>query len=199
MVLAHAPFAPTPHSRDRDSTDEQRDFEDMVTYTDFIVGLFQDQRESLGLLRDAVFVFTADNGAHHKLVSELQKLTIRAGKSAPTDAGPHLPLIVNAPGRIPGGRVLDDLIDSADFLPTLAEAAGLTLPVQAGVDGRSFWDQLSGKTCHPREWLYVYLLSASVRRGVQQPVCTPGSALRAGQAVQVVREWRVVRSSCRFQ
>ena len=127
----------------------------MVSLIDFIVGLFRDQLDRLGVLRVTVLVFTADKGAHHRLVSELQNMTMRGDKRAPTDTGTHGPLSVSVPGRIPGGRVLDDLIDSADVLPTPAEAAGLALPDKLGRDGTSFRDRLSGKPGHPRAWLYI--------------------------------------------
>ena len=156
MILVHSPFVPTPHSKDRESKDEQSNFIDMVEYTDFIVGRFQDRLEELGLLRNTVFVFTSDNGTHDKLMSEFRGGTVRGDKGAPTDAGTHVPLVVNAPGMIAGGRVLDDLIDFADFLPTLAEAAGLQLPSGLEVDGVSFWDRLLGGAGNPREWLYTY-------------------------------------------
>lgn len=100
----------------------------MVSLIDFIVGLFRNQLDRLGVLRVTVLVFTADKGTHHRLVSELQNMTMRGDKRAPTDTGTHGPLSVSVPGRIPGGRVLDDLIDSADVLPTPAEAAGLACP-----------------------------------------------------------------------
>lgn len=156
MVLVHSPFVPTPHSADRNSEDEQRNFEDMVAYTDTIVGRFQDRLESLGLLRETVFIFTADNGTHHDLRSELRDATVLGDKGAPTDAGTHVPLVVNAPGRIKGGRVVDDLVGFADLLPTVAEATGLELPARDHADGRSFWPQLLGEAGRPREWIYTY-------------------------------------------
>ena len=156
MVLVHSPFVPTPHSENRQSKDEQKNFEDMVAYTDVIVGRIHDKLEELDLLRNTVFVFTSDNGTHHTLASRLGGDTIVGDKGAPTDAGTHVPLIVNAPGMVPGGRVVDDLIDFADFLPTLADAADLALPAQDHADGRSFWERLRGEPGQPREWLYTY-------------------------------------------
>ncbi len=156
MILPHSPFEPTPHSMDRGSKDEQANFVDMVEYIDFIVGRFQDKLEQLGLLRNTVFVFTADNGTHHRLSSDLPGRTVRGDKGAPTDAGTHVPLVVNAPGMIHGGRVVDDLIDFTDFLPTLAEAAGLQVPGGDEIDGRSFWGRLQGGPGNPRQWLYTY-------------------------------------------
>ena len=173
MILVHSPFVPTPHSADRRSKDEQQNFVDMVEYTDFIVGRLQDKLEKLGLLRDTVFVFTSDNGTHHRLVSSLGGDTIRGDKGAPTDAGTHVPLVVSAPGRIAGGRVLDDLIDFSDFLPTLADAAGLSPPDQPEMDGRSFWDRLRGGEGDPREWLYTYYFPRPFADAFDSPYSHP--------------------------
>ncbi len=156
MILPHSPFDPTPHSTDRGSEDEQRNFEDMVAYTDHLVGRLHDKLESLGLLRQTIFVFTADNGSHNRLTSSLSGSRIRGDKGAPTDAGTHVPLIVSAPGLVSGGRVLDDLIDFTDFLPTLSDAASLQLPDDLATDGVSFWDRLQGRPGKPREWLFTY-------------------------------------------
>ena len=156
MVLVHSPFVPTPHSADRNSKDQQRNFEDMVAYMDFIVGRFEDKLEELDLARNTVFIFTADNGTHHNLNSELDGRNIRGDKGAPTDAGTHVPLLVKAPGVVRGGRLIHDLIDFSDFLPTLADATGLKLPSGLQVDGRSFWPQLLGEKGKPREAHYTY-------------------------------------------
>src|SRR5690606_5693077 len=49
---------------------------------------------------------------------------------------------------------LDDLIDFADFLPTLAEAIGA--PPPAHTDGRSFWPRIRGEKGNPRPWLFTW-------------------------------------------
>ena len=73
----------------------------------------------------------------------------------PNNGGTRVPLIVSVPGG-EGGRVFDDLIDFTDFLPTLADAAGLTIPDVNMLDGVSFLDRLQGRTGQPREWIYTY-------------------------------------------
>ena len=50
-----------------------------------------------------------------------------------------------------------DLIDSSDFLPTLAELAGAKLPEDTVIDGRSFAQQMRGRKGQPRDWIYVQL------------------------------------------
>ncbi|MCB9383649.1 MAG: sulfatase-like hydrolase/transferase [Bryobacterales bacterium] len=153
MALVHDPFLPTPDSADRNSKDEQRNFEDMVAYMDKIVGRIDATIDRLGLRDNTVLIFTADNGTHKNIQSRLDGRVIQGGKGTPTDRGTHVPLLVRAPGFGPGGRVLDDLVDFADFLPTLADVIGAAAPKS---DGRSFWPRIQGKTGDPREWLFTW-------------------------------------------
>ena len=68
----------------------------------------------------------------------------------------RVPLIANWPGRIAEGRVLDDLVDSTDFLPTICDAAGIERPQDLTLDGHSFLPQLLGQKGAPREWIYCW-------------------------------------------
>ncbi|MBI1353620.1 MAG: sulfatase-like hydrolase/transferase [Acidobacteria bacterium] len=155
MALVHDPFLPTPDSADRHSTDAQRNFEDMVAYMDKIVGRIDAALGRLNLRDNTVLIFTADNGTNKKIVSRLGDRQIRGEKGQPTEAGTHVPLVVHAPGLVPGGRVLDELIDFSDHLPTMAEVIGA--PPQKGVDGRSYWPLLRGDPSYqPRPWIYTW-------------------------------------------
>ena len=156
MMLVHSPFLPTPDSTDRNSKDEQKNFADMVAYMDKIVGRLAGSIDRLGLREKTVLIFTADNGTHVRLRSRLNGRTIQGGKGTPTDRGTHVPLIVYAPGTAQGGRVVDDLIAHSDFVPTLAQAAGLEFSAPAKLDGRSFWPQVLGQPGDPRETQFTY-------------------------------------------
>jgi arylsulfatase A len=78
---------------------------------------------------------------------------IAGGKNLLTDAGTHVPLIVNWKGITPAGTICDDLVDFSDFLPTLAELSGAALP-EVVLDGRSFAPQVHGLAGEPRQWIY---------------------------------------------
>jgi arylsulfatase A len=65
-----------------------------------------------------------------------------------------VPLLVSGPGVVRGG-VCDDLVDVSDLLPTLAALAGVALPGDLALDGRSFAPQLRGERGRPREWVYA--------------------------------------------
>ncbi len=166
MALTHCPFWPTPDSRDWPDPakrrpghgywGEKRNFGDMVQYMDKTVGRIVDKLDSLGIRDDTLIVFTTDNGTDTPIESRLGGRMVQGGKGETTDAGTHVPLIVNWPGTVPGGRVCDDLIDFSDFLPTLAQVGGASLPSDRAIDGQSFLSQLRGEEGNPREWVYCH-------------------------------------------
>lgn len=163
MMLTHNPFQPTPDSADWDPkakgeqvNQKAQHFVDMVAYTDKLVGKLVAKLESLGLRENTLILFTGDNGTGRGITSRLVEGKIDGGKGSTTDAGMHAPLIANWPGVIPAGKVSSDLVDSTDFLPTICEAAGVTVPAELNIDGRSFLPRLRGEKGMPREWIYCW-------------------------------------------
>lgn len=169
MALVHNPFLPTPDSKDKKGKDDQKNFEDMVTYMDKIVGNIAKTVEDNGLRERTVLMFTADNGTNRVLTYPFQGKSFTGGKGKPIDAGTHTPLIVWGAEQIRAGRVVDDLVEISDFLPTLADISGTSLPTEAQTDGFSFWPQLQGKKGNPREWVYCYYLPRPYQQRPDQP------------------------------
>src|SRR5262245_24777049 len=94
---------------------------------DEVVGRVVAQVDRLGLGERTLVLFYSDNGTDQGIESRLGNRVVRGGKGLTTDAGTHVPLIARWTGTTPAGRVLDDLVDSTDFFPTIAEAAGRPL------------------------------------------------------------------------
>jgi N-acetylglucosamine-6-sulfatase len=69
-----------------------------------------------------------------------------------------VPLLVRAPGVIPPGTMMTQMVQNIDIAPTLLEAAGVSVPPDAPrMDGRSFWPLLQGRTMPWRDHiLYEY-------------------------------------------
>lgn len=160
MCLVHAPFVPTPDSPEWRENRNRRDtkfFKDMVEYMDGIVGRIGAKLDELGLRENTLLMFTGDNGTHRRIKTRMEDgRAIQGGKGRTTDAGTRVPLVASWPAAAPRGRVLDDLIDFSDFFPTVAAAAGASLPDGLQIDGRSFLPQLQGREGRPREWTYCY-------------------------------------------
>jgi len=154
MILTHNPFVPTPDSENRMSKDKQKNFEDMTTYMDTLVGRIVDKTREVGIAENTLILFVGDNGTNVAIRSRLNGLSIRGGKGKMTDAGTRVPLVVYQPGTVDAGQVNSSLIDFSDFLPTTLEAVGVDPP--KNIDGQSFLWQLRGKAGEPREWIHIF-------------------------------------------
>lgn len=163
MILTHGGYEATPDSPDWGKPTatsrnlNQQHFAGMVAYMDKQIGALTQELETLGLRQNTLILFTGDNGTGRGAVSEIEGGGEMAGeKGSTTRGGMHVPLIASWPEKIASGKVCRDLVDMTDFLPTICEAAGVPLPEDAKLDGRSFLPQLRGQTGDPREWIYSY-------------------------------------------
>lgn len=163
MTLTHAPFQPTPDSPDWNPSAigekinlHERHFGEMVTYLDKLVGRLVSRVDDLGIRQKTLIIFVGDNGTGYGLSSTWNNIQVPGEKSKMTDGGMRVPLIVNQPGNVPSGKVVADLVDTSDFLPTLCEVARATLPTNGILDGRSFWPQCLGLAGTPRSWIYSW-------------------------------------------
>ena len=158
MLLVHSPFVATPDSNSDDRRSESKSlnyFRDMTLYADKCVGKIVDALEKNKLREKTVIIYTTDNGTHRSLTYPYGKEKRSGEKALATDGGTHAPLIVNCPGTVPEGIVVNDLVDFSDFLPTIADITNAKLP-KVKLDGRSFWPQCKGTQGNPRKYIFQY-------------------------------------------
>ncbi|MEM0913717.1 MAG: sulfatase-like hydrolase/transferase [Planctomycetota bacterium] len=166
MALVHDEHKPTPDTKpdslfdtadESTKYDEHRYITDMIEYTDTLIGRVVDRLDEHGLLENTVVMVIGDNGTKESFYHVLDDGTeYFGGKGGTKDNGMRVPMIVSAPGRVSGGQVYDGLIDIVDILPTLCEAAGITPPAPAGIDGISFWPQITGADGEHRDTIYAW-------------------------------------------
>ncbi|MXW32171.1 MAG: sulfatase-like hydrolase/transferase [Rhodothermaceae bacterium] len=162
MALPHDPFLPPPGHPDFDSLDiatarnDTAYFAPMLNFVDKLVGRITGKLHELELDRNTLVLFTTDNGTHRIVSSQHKTGLIRGRKAYPVAAGTHVPLIAYWPGTIQPNIVNDALVDFTDFLPTLIEAAGSSVPDDFTADGLSFYDQLTGLADTTRSWIYCH-------------------------------------------
>ncbi len=160
MALPHWPMVPTPDSEAWQDPSRRLEesidfFPDMVTYMDKLVGQLVDALESLDMHEDTLVLFYSDNGTDARITSHMGDEAVPGGKAEPTQSGIRVPLIASWPGQVQPG-VNGDLVEASDFLPTLADLAGSTMPVDWHTDGVSFAPQLFGQPGNPREWAFFW-------------------------------------------
>jgi arylsulfatase A-like enzyme len=79
---------------------------------------------------------------------------LRGAKQQNYEGGIRTPFIVSWPAGFAGGRTIDTPVTSLDILPTALEAAGVPLPTDRPLDGRSLLPLLTGKTTRHIETFY---------------------------------------------
>ena len=137
-LVPHKPYepAPEPHwsaTKSDGISDDQHRFRSMVTHMDAKVGQIVETLEYLGIRDDTLLVFTSDNGGAY----EANIGGLKGGKTDLHEGGIRVPLILNWPGHVPSGRATDAVGHTNDLLPTLCEAARVTVPHEAQLDGIS--------------------------------------------------------------
>jgi len=153
MLLPHSPFISVPGMKEGTYT-EQEKFGAMVEYIDMLVGKFIDKLKKLGIYNNTLFFFTGDNGTPNSITSKLNERSIRGGKGELNDAGSRVPFLVSWPNLIDRSKVITDLIDFTDILPTFAEAAVPKIPDSHIVDGKSFLPLVKDKEVSHRNWVF---------------------------------------------
>ena len=105
---------------------------------------------------DLVILYTGDNGFEKGIKSKSNGITVTGRKHTVCNVATRVPLIAYWPGKVPEGKTVTDMVEFADFLPTLYSLGGGTLFDGAKVDGRSFANQiLTGENTGGDDWKYA--------------------------------------------
>ncbi len=144
-------------------------YEEMALDMDRQIGRLVTALDQFKLRDDTLILFTTDNGTagasylryengkyvRPKVFSDINGISVQGGKGKLNDWGTRVPLIANWPGRVAAGKVVDDLVDFSDFLPTLVEVTGATLPEHVRLNGHSFAPSILGTGRSSRRWAYA--------------------------------------------
>lgn len=160
MVLPHSPFVPTPDSPAWENTEKRYEhdtkyFPDMVAYIDKIVRKIENALRTHEVWENTIFIFTSDNGTLRTVVTKTANGDVRGGKGLSLNTGNHVPLIVSWPKSRTKGKSFHGIVDFADFLPTLADAAGIN-PSDYNADGKSFYPVLKGENMIPKNETFIH-------------------------------------------
>jgi uncharacterized sulfatase len=129
-----------------------------ITYMDSQVGELLELLDATGKADETLVLFTSEQGSQFP-----------GNKWTNWDTGVHTALIARLPGVVPVGERTDAMVQYADILPTLLDAAGAEIDKDA-FDGTSFWPVLNGKSNTHRK--YVYGVHNNVPEGPPYPVRT---------------------------
>lgn len=125
------------------------DIGDAMADVDHNVGLILASLERLGIGNDTMVLWCTDNGAEGRRPWRGSSGPWRGFYNTVMEGGIRTPCVIRWPGRIPAGRVSDEIVHEMDLFPTLAAAAGITdLPADRAIDGIDVLPFLEGKRPH---------------------------------------------------
>jgi arylsulfatase A len=155
MSHIHGEILPTPDSK----PDSKDLYTDNINYMDKLVGKLVKALDSLKMRQNTIIVFVGDNGTAAEGASRatVQGKKLSGKKGDMLECGSLVPWIVNWKGGGQSGKVINDLVDATDWMPTFAALTGAKLPDNVILDGKSFAPQLKGEKGTPREWIFMEL------------------------------------------
>ncbi len=99
----------------------------VLEQVDYSVGRILTKLEEKGLADSTVVIVASDNGGTNKQIDN--NAPYFGTKGSFYEGGVRTPMIMRWPGKVPGGHVHKGVVSNLDYLPTLATAAGATIPL----------------------------------------------------------------------
>jgi arylsulfatase A-like enzyme len=108
----------------------------MMYAVDQEIGRIVDALEQLGIVDETLIIVTSDNGGQQKVQNADRYF--RGNKGALFEGGIRVPFVANWPAGIPANSTSDQVMTSADLLPTFLALVGVDVaPIEKQIDGRS--------------------------------------------------------------
>ena len=169
----HIPTIPDPEYAGRT---KRGNWADILTQMDDFTGTILDALDRLGLADDTIVVWASDNGADFDYRFPAgdpdpfggqwkgSSGPWRGGLFTSLEGSNRTPCIVRWPGRVPAGKVSNEMVHEVDWFTTLLHAAGATVPADRIVDGMDMRD---------------FLLGDAAESGRDTVLCMQGNRLQA--------------------
>ena len=159
------------------SDPSRRAYAGSITAMDDQIGRVVGALEKKQMRQNTIIIFQSDNGGTRNAMfageGDMSKVKIpcdngpyREGKGSLYEGGTRVCALVNWPGHIKAGSVVNEMIHVVDMYPTLAALAGASTAKCKPLDGLDVWPTLSEGRPSPRTEL-VYNVEA-FRAGIRQ-------------------------------
>jgi arylsulfatase len=140
--MVHMPILPNPEFAGRTGNG---DWADCLTEMDYRTGQILDAIKEVGVDDNTVVIFASDNGPEATDPWEGDSGPWRGTYFTAMEASLRAPFIIRWPGKVPAGRVSNEIVHIVDMYPTLARIAGATVPNDRPIDGVDQLDFLLSK------------------------------------------------------
>jgi arylsulfatase A-like enzyme len=142
FTLVHFPTLPNPAFAGKTGFG---DFPDALAEMDAHVGELLDAVDELRIRDNTIVVFTSDNGPEATWPWQGSSGPWRGYYFTHMEGSLRTPFIIRWPGRVPAGRVSNEIVHEVDTYTTFARIAGAPVPQDRAIDGVDQTDFLLGK------------------------------------------------------
>lgn len=132
ITQPHLPTMPNPAFAGKTGNG---DWADMLAEMDHNVGHMLDALDMLGVRDNTVVIFASDNGAEFVQPWDGWAGPWRGQYFTALEGGIRVPFMIRWPGRIPAGRVSNEIVHGVDMFTTLVKIAGAKAPEDRPIDG----------------------------------------------------------------
>jgi arylsulfatase A-like enzyme len=134
------------------------EFADVLAQIDAYTGRLLDEIDRLGIRDNTIFIFTSDNGGEATMPYHGFNGPWRGTYFTGWEGSLRAPFLIRWPGKVPAGRISNEIVHEMDLFPTFARLAGGKIPTDRVFDGIDQLDFFLGKKEQSnRESLVIYL------------------------------------------
>ncbi|MBJ2175934.1 sulfatase-like hydrolase/transferase [Aureibaculum sp. A20] len=143
LTSPHLPHCTHPDFQDRSTCGNYGDF---MEETDYRIGQVLEALKANGLEENTLVIFSSDNGAESNYAYQrdtyqhYSSLNFKGGKRDIYEGGHRVPFLMRWPNVIEAGKKSNSPVCQSDYLATIADIVGVTLPDNAGEDSYSLYD-----------------------------------------------------------
>jgi arylsulfatase A len=145
-------------------------YADAIEEIDWSVGRIVEKLKAEGLEENTLIIFASDNGpwaGHGEQSGSAGKL--KGSKMTTWEGGVRVPMIMKWKNVIPASKVYSEITGIIDMAPTIAAAAGASMPDDRVIDGKNLFpyilDQKNTKIPHEIYYHYAGTWLQAVRSG----------------------------------
>lgn len=130
-------------------TSKHGTYGDVIQEIDWQVGGLMTALDETKLSNNTLVIFASDNGPQLNTEGHGSAGPLRDGKWTNFEGGIRVPCIMRWPGVVKPGSVNDEITAVIDLLPTFCAIAGVDVPKDRVIDGRSILPYLKGTATAP--------------------------------------------------
>ena len=151
----HLPVEPEPSRKGKTGNGK---WGDVLSQLDDYVGELLDTVDAAGIADNTIFIFTSDNGPEAAIPHQGFAGPWRGSYFTGLEGSLRVPFIIRWPGKVPSGKVSNEIVHEIDLFPTFATIAGGKVPkgrIIDGIDQTEFF--LGKKEKSERESVVIYV------------------------------------------